>query len=123
MSDPWSGDACSLVDEFRAGRRSPVEEMEATRSAIERSELDAFSFVDADAARELSETADVSLPFGGVPIGVKELTDTRGWPRTEATLATVAFGKAPGGSAATGTPRQCVTPQPSPSPRPPDRRQ
>ena len=69
-----------------AGQRSPVEEMDATLAAIERSDLNAFSFVDADAARELSETADVGLPFGGVPVGVKELTDTRGWPRTEASL-------------------------------------
>ena len=27
---PWAGDACSLVDAFRAGERSPVEELEAT---------------------------------------------------------------------------------------------
>ena len=29
MSGPWRGDACSLVDAFRAGERSPVEELEA----------------------------------------------------------------------------------------------
>ena len=86
MSDPWSGDACSLVDEFRAGRRSPLDELDATLSAIERSDLNAFSFIDADAARELAATADVSLPFGGVPVGVKELTDVRGWPQTEASV-------------------------------------
>ena len=32
---PWQGDACSLVDAFRAGDRSPVEELEATLAAIE----------------------------------------------------------------------------------------
>ena len=30
--------------------------------------------------------ADVSLPFGGVPIGVKELESVDGWPYTEASL-------------------------------------
>ena len=32
---PWEGDAVSLVDEFRAGRRSPVEELQATFAAID----------------------------------------------------------------------------------------
>ena len=27
---PWQGDASSLVDEFRARRRSPLEELQAT---------------------------------------------------------------------------------------------
>ena len=36
MADaPWSGDACSLVDAFRAGERSPAEELEASLAAIE----------------------------------------------------------------------------------------
>ena len=36
MTDsPWLGDACSLVDAFRAGERSPVEELEATLAAID----------------------------------------------------------------------------------------
>ena len=43
---PWTGDACSLVDAFRAGERSPVEELEATAAAIERSDLNAFAFLD-----------------------------------------------------------------------------
>jgi len=28
----------------------------------------------------------VTLPFGGVPIGVKELTPVQGWPDTEASV-------------------------------------
>ena len=28
----------------------------------------------------------MSLPFGGVPIGVKELDAVEGWPTTEASL-------------------------------------
>lgn len=83
---PWSGDACSLVDAFRAGTRSPLEELEATLAAIEKSELNAWSHLDADHAREVAAHADVDLPFGGVPIGVKQLTSVAGWPATEASV-------------------------------------
>ena len=83
---PWQGDACSLVDAFRAGERSPAEELEATLAAIESSELNAFSFVAAEEARAQAAKADVSLPFGGVPYAVKELTAVGGWPYTEASL-------------------------------------
>ncbi|HEY3141609.1 MAG TPA: amidase [Acidimicrobiales bacterium] len=84
---PWLGDACSLVESFRAGERSPQEELDAVLAAIERSQLNAFCFVDADGAREAAATADRSLPFGGVPIGVKELDMVAGWPYTHASLA------------------------------------
>ncbi len=87
MTDgPWLGDACSLVDAFRAGDRSPVEELDATLAAIDESSLNAFSFVDAQRARETAAAADVSLPFGGVPIGVKELESVAWWQRTEASV-------------------------------------
>ncbi|MDQ2648337.1 MAG: amidase, partial [Actinomycetota bacterium] len=87
MTDtPWLGDACSLVDAFRSGARSPAEELEAVLAAIEASEINAVSFVDADRARAAAAAADVSLPFGGVPTGVKELDNVAGWPATEASL-------------------------------------
>ena len=87
MSDtPWLGDTCSLVEAFRSGERSPREELDATLAAIERSQLNAFSFLDADRAYAAADAADVSQPFGGVPIGVKELTNVEGWPATEASL-------------------------------------
>ena len=87
MSDaPWSGDVCSLVDAFRAGERSPVEELDATIAAIESSELNAFAHLDLDAARSAATRADPSLPFGGVPFAIKELERVRGWPYTEASL-------------------------------------
>lgn len=87
MADtPWLRDTCSLVEAFRAGERSPVEELEATAAAIEASELNAFCHLDLDAARSSAEAADVSLPFGGVPMGVKELEPVEGWPDTEASL-------------------------------------
>lgn len=87
MTDtPWLGDACSLVDEFRAGRRSPREELQATLDAVAASSLNAISYIDADGALERADRADVSLPFGGVPMGVKELDFVHGWPATDASV-------------------------------------
>ncbi|MEY2460575.1 MAG: aspartyl-tRNA(Asn)/glutamyl-tRNA(Gln) amidotransferase subunit, partial [Acidimicrobiaceae bacterium] len=83
---PWLDDACSLVDAFRSGDRNPVDELEACLSAIEASELNAFCHLDADVARARAATADVQLPFGGVPVAVKELEPVDGWPYTEASL-------------------------------------
>lgn len=81
---PWQGDACGLVDAFRSGERSPVEELDATLAAIERSDLNAFSFLDPEPARAAAAQADVSKPFGGVPLAVKELDQVVGWPNTDA---------------------------------------
>ena len=87
MADaPWAGDACSLVEEFRAGRRTPIDEMKATLAAVEKSELNAISFIDYDHALRHAAIADVSKPFGGVPLGVKELDDVSGWPATRASM-------------------------------------
>ena len=83
----WQGDACSLVEAFRSGQRSPVEELDATYAAIEASDLNAFGHLDQDRAYAAARTADVNLPFGGVPIGVKELDQVAGWPDTEACVA------------------------------------
>jgi aspartyl-tRNA(Asn)/glutamyl-tRNA(Gln) amidotransferase subunit A len=87
METPWLGDACSLVDAFRSGERTPVEELDATLAAIEASELNAFSHLDAEPARDAAMRADVSRPFGGVPVGVKELDSVAGWPYTQASVA------------------------------------
>ena len=87
MTDqPWLEDACSLVDAFRAGTISPSEALEASLAAIEGSALNAVSHVDAEAAQAAARSADVSLPFGGVPVGIKELHPVAGWPYTEASL-------------------------------------
>ncbi len=79
-------DACSLVDAFRAGTISPTEALDASLAAIAASDLNAVCFVDEEQARASAVGADVSLPFGGVPMGVKELDPVRGWPQTEASL-------------------------------------
>ena len=87
MTDqPWLGDACSLVDAFRSGTVSPTEALEASLAAIDASELNTFTHLDAEAARATAAAADVSLPFGGVPIGIKELEEVAGWPYTEASM-------------------------------------
>jgi aspartyl-tRNA(Asn)/glutamyl-tRNA(Gln) amidotransferase subunit A len=83
---PWLQDACSLVEAFRAGSIGPVEALDASLAAIEASGLNAFSHLDVDAARAVAASSDVSLPFGGVPMGVKELEMVGGWPFTEASL-------------------------------------
>ena len=83
----WQGDACSLVEAFRSGQRSPVEELDATYAAIEASDLNAFGHLDQDRAYAAARTANVNLPFGGIPIGVKELDQVAGWPDTEACVA------------------------------------
>ena len=86
MTEPWMGDACSLVDAYRAGTISPTEALEGSLAAIADSQLNAVCFVDEERARDTAARADVSLPFGGVPIGVKELDPVEGWPLTEASL-------------------------------------
>lgn len=87
MTDtPWLGDACSLVDAFRSGERSPVEELQASLAAIDRSRLNAFSFLDPEQALAAARTADTTKPFGGVPTGIKELEAVEGWPDTGGSL-------------------------------------
>jgi aspartyl-tRNA(Asn)/glutamyl-tRNA(Gln) amidotransferase subunit A len=85
-SDTWQGDAVGLVEAFRAGERSPSEELEASFAAVDASDLNAVCFEDRDAARTAAAASDVDLPFGGVPVGVKELTPVAGWPDTEASV-------------------------------------
>ncbi len=82
----WTGDAVGLVEAFRRGERSPVEELEATYAAIDASDLNAVCFADREAAMDAARRADVGLPFGGVPIGVKELDPVAGWPYTHASV-------------------------------------
>jgi aspartyl-tRNA(Asn)/glutamyl-tRNA(Gln) amidotransferase subunit A len=92
VGEPWLGDACSLVDAFRSGERTPSEELDAVLAAIDGDgdndddNLNAFSFVDRDRAAALAAESDVSAPFGGVPFGVKELEAVAGWPDTHASV-------------------------------------
>src|SRR5690349_13553433 len=83
---PWTGDACSLVDAFRSGERSPTEELDATFAAIDACRLNAFCHHDREWAYRVAGSADEPNPFGGVPTGIKELDPVRGWPFSEASL-------------------------------------
>ena len=85
-NDAWGGDAVSLVDAFRSGERSPSEELQATFEAIDASDLNAICFEDRETSIAAAASADVGLPFGGVPIGIKELNEVDGWPFTSASL-------------------------------------
>ena len=60
--------------------------MQATLNAVAASSLNAISYIDAEGALERADRADVSLPFGGVPMGVKELDFVQGWPATDASV-------------------------------------
>src|SRR5580704_11827267 len=86
MTTPWLDDASSLVEAFRARRLSPLEALDACIDAIDRSPLNAFSHTDFERARVTAGGADTSLPFGGVPFGVKELERVATWPYTEASM-------------------------------------
>jgi aspartyl-tRNA(Asn)/glutamyl-tRNA(Gln) amidotransferase subunit A len=86
MTTPWLDDACSLVEAFRARTLSPLEALDSCIEAIEGSPLNPVSHTDFTRAREAARVADVSLPFGGVPFGVKELEYVEGWPYTDASV-------------------------------------
>lgn len=87
MADqPWLEDACSLVEALRAGTVTPSEALELSLAAIGGSELNALCHLDVEAARSQAAGADPSLPFGGLPVGVKELEPVEGWPFSEASL-------------------------------------
>ncbi len=86
MVEPWLLDACALVDAYRSGEVHPKEVVAASIEAMSASTLNAICFVDADLALDEANSANVHLPFGGVPAGVKELDAVKGWPQTEASL-------------------------------------
>ena len=59
MADtPWQDDACSLVDAFRAGERSPLEELDATLATISTSKLNNWSHLDPERARQAAADAE-----------------------------------------------------------------
>ena len=60
VSTPWLGDACGLVDAFRAKELSPLEALDDCIAAIEASPLNAFSFTDFDRAREAARRRPTS---------------------------------------------------------------
>jgi aspartyl-tRNA(Asn)/glutamyl-tRNA(Gln) amidotransferase subunit A len=77
-------DACSLVDAFRAKELSPLEALDACIDALAVSPLNVVSYADFEQARQAAKVADITLPFGGVPFGIKELEPVKDWPYSEA---------------------------------------
>jgi aspartyl-tRNA(Asn)/glutamyl-tRNA(Gln) amidotransferase subunit A len=60
--------------------------MQATLAAVSASSLNSVSFVDTDGALQRAAAANIALPFGGIPLGIKELDPVKGWPDTEASV-------------------------------------
>jgi len=76
----WQGDAVGLVEAFRSGDHTPLAELEAVYAAIDASDLNAITFTDRELAHKRADNAELQLPFGGVPVGVKSLTAVDKWP-------------------------------------------
>ena len=74
------------MDAFRARELSPLEALDACIEAYSRTPLNPYSYKDFESARRQAADADVSLPFGGVPFGVKELERVKNWPYTQASM-------------------------------------
>src|SRR5918996_1074650 len=91
----WQHDAWELAEQVREGELSARELVELSLSRIELLDpkLNAVCFVDADQARANAEGIDRRVAagddpgsFAGIPMGVKELAQVRGWPDTNACL-------------------------------------
>ncbi|MBN8710390.1 MAG: aspartyl/glutamyl-tRNA amidotransferase subunit A [Verrucomicrobia bacterium 61-8] len=72
--------AAELQAGFRAGQFTPVDAITALEKRIEAVEpqVQAFLSRDFEAAKKAAETADISLPLGGVPIGIKDVINVKG---------------------------------------------
>jgi aspartyl-tRNA(Asn)/glutamyl-tRNA(Gln) amidotransferase subunit A len=96
--------AAELSDAFRSCEISPVEVVESclARIAALDAEINAFCHVDADYARGAAEQSERRWiegaplsPLDGVPVAVKDLLLTRGWPTHRGSLTVDAKGPWP----------------------------
>jgi aspartyl-tRNA(Asn)/glutamyl-tRNA(Gln) amidotransferase subunit A len=87
----YERDACDLADAVRRGELRAADALDAHLQRVERydGELNAFCFLDTDAARRRADEIDAMVRagqdpgrFAGVPMGVKELAQVEGWPDT-----------------------------------------
>jgi aspartyl-tRNA(Asn)/glutamyl-tRNA(Gln) amidotransferase subunit A len=88
--------AAELVAAYRARERSPVEAAQECLDTIEArdGELNAFCLVDADTALADARASEARWarrepagPLDGVPVGVKDLLVTKGWPTLRGSTA------------------------------------
>jgi aspartyl-tRNA(Asn)/glutamyl-tRNA(Gln) amidotransferase subunit A len=73
-----------IQEGFRAKAFHPVDLLRAIESRIQAVDptVQAFLSRDFEAALRKAETADVSLPLGGIPIGIKDVINVKGDPCT-----------------------------------------
>jgi len=69
-----------LQEGFRAGKFTPVDAIKAFEARIAQvdPQIQAFLSRDFDKALAAAETADISLPLGGLPIGIKDVINVLG---------------------------------------------
>jgi len=95
MSELWERDAWQVADAVRAGEVSATKVLDESlaRIAARNDELNAVCYLDEAGARARATEIDAAVargedpgPFAGVPIGVKELAQAKGFPNTHASV-------------------------------------
>ncbi len=95
IPEPHEMTAAELSRAFHDGDLSPVEVTEACLGRIEAldSQINAFCLVDAEMSRAQAEASenrwaegDPLSPLDGVPVAVKDLLVTKGWPTRRGSL-------------------------------------
>lgn len=95
MTDLSTRDAWELADGVRKGELSAVELLDVSLERIElyNTDLNAVCYLDAEGARARAKEIDALVadggdpgPFAGVPMGVKELAQAKGFPDTHASV-------------------------------------
>ncbi|MGH6872763.1 MAG: amidase family protein, partial [Rhizomicrobium sp.] len=95
MPEPHELSASELSRAFHDGDLSPVEVTQACLARIEAldSQVNAFCLVDGDAAMAQAEASETRWargnplsPLDGVPVAVKDLLLTKGWPTRRGSL-------------------------------------
>jgi aspartyl-tRNA(Asn)/glutamyl-tRNA(Gln) amidotransferase subunit A len=95
VTEVWERDAWELADDVRAGKLRSTELLDVFVERIEKHnpELNAFCYLDLEGARARAAAVDEAIARGddpgvwaGVPMGVKELVQVKGWPDTHGSL-------------------------------------
>jgi aspartyl-tRNA(Asn)/glutamyl-tRNA(Gln) amidotransferase subunit A len=95
MTELWESDAWQLADRIRAGEIAATDVVDEAlaRVAARNGELNAVCFLDQEGARTRAAEVDADVarggdpgPFAGIPIGVKELAQAKGFPNTHASV-------------------------------------